>query len=98
MGNHCEKPKQRREKLQLTRSSLGPSLGREPEPTAHSSPGESAPTGQPLTGLLYNMPALCVPGVSLLTLCDYTPTADSWSSSLTFMPEWLWWSMGRQGS
>ena len=22
---------------------------------------------------LYNMPALCVPGVSLLTLCDYAP-------------------------
>lgn len=26
------------------------------------------------------------------------PTADSWSSSLTFRPEWLWWSVGRQGS
>lgn len=39
------------EKLPLTQQQpTGPGVGREPEPTAHSSLGESAPTGRPWLG------------------------------------------------
>lgn len=94
------KARSREEKLPFTQQQpTGPGLGREPEPTAHSSPGESAPTGQPLTG---PHSTTCQHCVCLVCPCWHyvtmPPTADSWSSSLTFMPEWLWWSMGRQGS
>ena len=88
------------EKLPLTQQQpTGPSVGRESEPTAHSSLGESAPTGRPLTG---PHSTTCQYRVCLVCPCRHhvtmPPTADSWSSSLTFMPEWLWWSVGRQGS
>lgn len=62
------------EKLPLTQQQpTGPSVGRESEPTAHSSLGESAPTGRPLTGPHSTTCQHRVPGVSLSPPRDYAP-------------------------
>ena len=94
------KARSREEKLPLTQQQpTGPGMGGQPEATAHSPPGESVPPGRPLPGPHYTTCQRCV---CLVWPCrlhvTMLPTADSWSSSLTFIPRWLWWKVGRQGS